>query len=74
MYVSGLRRTTAAKAGTFLTLIPVFGLVFSVILLREHFSRYQLLGSAIVVGAVVSVSLYEQIHNKTPTIVDGGFE
>lgn len=73
MYVSGLRRTTAAKAGTFLTLIPVFGLVFSVILLKEHLSRYQLLGSAIVVGAVVSVSLYEQIHNKTPTIADGGF-
>ena len=60
MYVSGLRRTTVAKAGAFLTLIPVFGLVFSTLLLSEHVSGSQLFGSMIVVGAVVSVSVFER--------------
>ena len=56
MYVSGLRRTTAAKAGAFLTLIPVFGFLFSILLLGEHVNVLQLVGSILVVVAVVSVS------------------
>lgn len=63
MYVSGLRRTTAARAGAFLTLIPVFGLVFSTLLLSEHVSGGQLFGSMVVVGAVVSVSIFERPKN-----------
>ncbi|MDO8645005.1 MAG: DMT family transporter [Candidatus Planktophila sp.] len=60
LYVSGLRRTSALKAGTFLTLIPVFGLFFSVLLLKEHINQRQILGSLIVIAAVVSLSLYER--------------
>lgn len=64
MYVSGLRRTTAARAGTFLTLIPVFGLVFSIILLGECMNERQLVGSVIVIGAVVSVSVFERLKKQ----------
>ncbi len=71
MYVSGLRSTTAVKAGTFLTLIPVFGLFFSIILLGERISGLQFCGSMIVIGGVVSVSIFEQLKLKTPTISDG---
>lgn len=74
MYVSGLRRTTALRAGTFLTLIPVFGLVFSVILIGERISTRQSFGSLIVIGAVVSVSVFERLKDKTPTISGGGFD
>jgi drug/metabolite transporter (DMT)-like permease len=67
MYVSGLRRSTAAKAGAFLTLIPVFGLVFSVLLLGEEVSGRQLFGSTIVVGAVASVLILpERISRRKP--------
>jgi drug/metabolite transporter (DMT)-like permease len=55
LYVSGLRRTSAARAGTFLTLIPVFGLVFSSMLLQERFSEIQGLGAIIV---IVSMSVF----------------
>ena len=39
LYVAGLRRTSAARAGMFLTLIPVFGLSFSALLLGEALDR-----------------------------------
>lgn len=66
MYVSGLRRTTATKAGTFLTLIPVFGLVFSILILGERMNRRQLIGSMVVIGAVISVSLFERLKKRSP--------
>jgi drug/metabolite transporter (DMT)-like permease len=52
LYVAGLRRTSAARAGTFLTLIPVFGLLFSALLLGEALDTGQLLGSMVVVGSM----------------------
>lgn len=63
-YVSGLRRTSALKAGTFLTLIPVFGLIFSVLLLEERIKQSQIIGSLIVIGAVASLSFYER-HGRS---------
>ena len=52
-YVGALKRTTASAAGVSLTLIPVFGLVFSVLLLNETLTFAQVLGSALVVGSMV---------------------
>ncbi|MBI3429772.1 MAG: DMT family transporter [Actinobacteria bacterium] len=66
MYVSGLRRTTAAKAGTFLTLIPVFGLVFSILILGERINGRQLIGSMVVIGAVISLSIFERLKKQSP--------
>jgi drug/metabolite transporter (DMT)-like permease len=52
LYVAGLRRTSATRAGMFLTLIPVFGLVFSAVLLGETMDAPQVAGSLIVIGAM----------------------
>ena len=53
LYVAGLRRTSATRAGVSLTLIPVFGLVFSAVLLGETMGVRQLMGSTLVIGAMV---------------------
>jgi probable blue pigment (indigoidine) exporter len=55
-YVSGLRRTYAARAGSFLTLIPVFGLAFSALLLGERFTPVQLVGAVVVIIAMIILS------------------
>jgi drug/metabolite transporter (DMT)-like permease len=52
LYVAGLRRTSAARAGIFLTLIPVFGLLFSALLLGEALDTGQFLGSIVVIGSM----------------------
>lgn len=52
LYVAGLRRTSAARAGMFLTLIPVFGLLFSALLLGETLDAGQFVGSMVVIGSM----------------------
>ena len=52
LYVAGLRRTSAARAGMFLTLIPVFGLLFSALLLGEALDTGQFFGSIVVIGSM----------------------
>jgi probable blue pigment (indigoidine) exporter len=52
LYVAGLRRTSAARAGMFLTLIPVFGLLSSALFLGETLDTGQLLGSMAVIGSM----------------------
>jgi drug/metabolite transporter (DMT)-like permease len=59
LYVSGLRRTSAARAGMFLTLIPVFGLLFSATLLGESMDGWQLLGSMVVIGSMSVFAIRE---------------
>ena len=59
LYVAGLRRTSAARAGMFLTLIPVFGLVFSSLLLGETMGARQLLGSMVVIGSMAVLAVRE---------------
>lgn len=53
LYVAGLRRTSAHRAGMSLTLIPVFGLLSSAWLLGETMGIRQLSGSLLVIGAMV---------------------
>lgn len=52
LYVAALRRTSASRAGISLTLIPVFGLLFSVLLLGEALDAAQFLGSVVVIGSM----------------------
>jgi drug/metabolite transporter (DMT)-like permease len=57
LYVAGLRRTSAGRAGMFLTLIPVFGLLFSALLLGETLNQRQSLGSVVVIGSMTVLAL-----------------
>ena len=57
LYVAGLRRTSAARAGMFLTLIPVFGLLFSAVLLGETMDTRQIMGSVVVIGSMTALAI-----------------
>jgi probable blue pigment (indigoidine) exporter len=57
LYVAGLRRTSAGRAGMFLTLIPVFGLLFSALLLGETLNQRQFLGSVVVIGSMTVLAI-----------------
>ena len=57
LYIAGLRRTSAARAGMFLTLIPVFGLLFSAMLLGETMDPRQIVGSMVVVGSMTVLAI-----------------
>ncbi len=59
LYVAGLRRTSAARAGMFLTLIPVFGLLFSALLLGETMGARRFLGSIVVIGSMAALAMRE---------------
>jgi probable blue pigment (indigoidine) exporter len=69
LYVAGLRRTSAIRAGMFLTLIPVFGLFFSTLLLGERMNSGQFLGSAMVIGSMALLAIREA--NEAPLMAGG---
>jgi len=71
-YVAGLRRTSAAYAGMFLTLIPVFGLVFSGLLLGETLGGRQALGAVLVISAMGALGVIEA--RRTPSALPGPTE
>lgn len=51
-YFEGLKRLPASVAALTLTLLPVFGVLFSVILLNERLALMQMLGAAVIVVSV----------------------
>lgn len=53
LYLSALTRMPVARAATYLTLIPVFGVLGSVALLGERIGWLDILGSALVVGSLL---------------------
>jgi drug/metabolite transporter (DMT)-like permease len=53
LYLSALTRMPVARAATYLTLIPVFGVLGSVVVLGERLTWLDLLGGALVVGALL---------------------
>lgn len=57
MYGAGVVRVGAARAGLFIHLIPVFGAVLSVVLLRESVHVYQLLGMVTIFLGVICANL-----------------
>ena len=75
LYLTGLRRISAAFAGMFLNLIPIFG-ISTGYLLGERLSNLQLLGAVLIVGAVGSM-LWARVRSLSLTaqissiIVDG---
>ena len=56
LYLAGLRRTSATFAGSFVTLIPVFGLIAAAAT-GESLKGQQWAGALIVVGAVAVILL-----------------
>jgi len=65
LFVSGLRRTSASRAGMSLTLIPVFGLFFSAMLLGESIGSRQFLGSVVVIGSMGFLAMREARGSRT---------
>lgn len=67
LYVAGLRRTSAARAGVFLTLVPVFGLVFSVALLGETVGLGGFIGAITVVAAMGFLGVMDSRRSQFST-------
>ena len=57
LYLLGLRQTSASTAGSFLNLIPFFGIGAGFILLGESFTGEEWLGAALIVGSTALVLL-----------------
>lgn len=57
LYNTGLRKLSASISVSLMNLVPIFGLVFSVTILRESVSPIQILGGIIVIIGVVLCSI-----------------
>lgn len=57
MYLIGLQNTEASKAGVYLSLVPVFAIGLAWFLLAERLTLLQWIGAAVVIVAVLGVSL-----------------
>lgn len=55
LYLQALRSMPASVAGSFFNLIPVFGVIGSLVLLGESLTPLQWLGAALIVGAAMVV-------------------
>ena len=69
LYNFGLRKLSSSAAMSLLNLVPVFGVVLSILVLRETITSLQLFGGAIVVaGVMLSVGREpaRQIHVEEP--------
>jgi drug/metabolite transporter (DMT)-like permease len=69
LYLSALTRMPVARAATYLTLIPVFGVLGSAVLLGEGIGWLDILGSALVVAALLidaTTSAPAKQHAKQP--------
>jgi len=55
LYLQALRSMPASVAGSFFNLIPVFGVIGSLVLLGESLTPLQWLGAALIVGAAMIV-------------------
>lgn len=57
LFVGALRRVSAAVAGLFINLVPVFGIITAYLLLNERLSTLEWLGAATVLGAMTVLLL-----------------
>ncbi len=71
-YLNGLRRVPAAVAGSFINLIPVFGVAAGYALLDERLTPRQLAGAAIVLTAVTVLAL--KSAQDTPAATPAGHD
>jgi probable blue pigment (indigoidine) exporter len=74
LYLAGLRQTSATVAGSFLTLIPVFGLVAGTAY-GEMLSTRQLLGASVVIASMATLAWLQRASDdmaRTPSAADAG--
>ena len=64
LYISALKTISANYAGSFLNLVPLFGLAGAFLFLHERLSLWQLCGAAITVIAVAYINLRAQPTTK----------
>ena len=60
LYMAALRTVSANTAGSFLNLVPLFGLAGAFVFLREELSIVQLVGAAVTIVAVMLINLEGQ--------------
>jgi drug/metabolite transporter (DMT)-like permease len=53
LYNFGLRRISSSTSVSMMNLVTVFGVIFSVAILREQLTLLQLLGGSVIVGGVI---------------------
>lgn len=58
----GLSKTTASQASFVFYLLPLFGIIFSIILLKESFSPLLILGSVIIVSGIILAEYHRKSH------------
>jgi probable blue pigment (indigoidine) exporter len=57
LYVSGLKGTTAGKAGLFINLVPVFGIATGYLALDERLLGRQWIGAAVIIASIVLMTI-----------------
>ncbi len=60
-------RMGAATTGQFMHLIPVFGLVFSMLLLGERMETYHYIGIAFIVSGLVIANIRRRATQESPS-------
>jgi drug/metabolite transporter (DMT)-like permease len=66
LWFTAISRVGPSRASLFSNLQPVFGVAFAIVLLGEHLTRWELLGGAIIVGAVI----IERMSRSTVNVVN----
>jgi len=67
LYLTGLARVTASVAGSFITLVPIFG-VAAAMFIGEQLTARQWVGAAVVVGALAVVAtMQSRSHRASQT-------
>jgi drug/metabolite transporter (DMT)-like permease len=66
LYLSGLRHVSASVAGSFLTLIPVFGIA-AALFVGERLTERQWLGAVLVVGGVTAIGMLQWSRTTAAT-------
>lgn len=64
LYNFGLRKLSAATSISLMNLVPVFGLIFSALLLHESISVRQIIGGIIVITGVILSTDYKKRHTE----------
>jgi drug/metabolite transporter (DMT)-like permease len=60
-YYDGIKKIGPTRTSIFNNLVPVFAVIFSVLILREEVSWYTWVGGAMVIGGVLFVNLQRKI-------------
>ena len=66
LWFTAISRVGPSRASLFSNLQPVFGVAFALVLLGEHLTRWEVLGGAIIVGAVIA----ERLRRPTVNVIN----